>query len=167
MYSVLSGAVTCGTVDCTLARTDAWLDFSQDLVSLWSKFVEGKSRCGDCSLVTTARTPSFSKNRCPRPRSTWQPRSLRNSFDNKSGAPPGITYTRSAPLTPAIPTGSLARVLVSSVSSLPKRQVMAFSSWTLCVLRPHLRVSIRSHFSRVLCPIRKREHPVSVNPFPV
>ena len=27
-------AVTCGTVDCTFVRTDAWLDFSRDLVSL-------------------------------------------------------------------------------------------------------------------------------------
>ena len=55
----------------------------------------------------------------------------------------------------------------SSVSSLPKRKVMAFSSWTLCVLKPHLRVSILYHFSRVLCPIKKREHPVSITPFPM
>ena len=84
--------------------------------------------------------------------------------DNTSGAPPGTTCTRSTPLTPAIPTGSMAGVLVSSVSSLPKRKVLAFSSWILCVLRPHLRVSICSHFSRVFCPIRKREHPVSTTP---
>ena len=90
---------------------------------------------------------------------------LKKSFDNKSGAPPGTTSTRSTPLTPAFPTGSMARVLVSSVSSLPKRKVTAFASWTLCVLRPHLRVSIRSHFSRALCPIRKREHPGSITPF--
>ena len=44
---------------------------------------------------------------------------------------------------------------------------MAFSSWTLCVLRHHLRVSIRSHFSRVRCPIKKREHPVTITPFPM
>ena len=130
------------------------------------KIVKGRSKCGDCSLATTARTPSFSQNRCPRPRSMWQPRSLRNFFDNKSGAPPATTWTRSIPLTPAIPTGSMARVLVSSVFSLPRRKVMAFSSWTLCVLRPDLRVSIRSHFSRVLCPIKKREHPVSITRFP-
>ena len=68
----------------------------------------------------------------------WQPKSLKSSFDNKSGA--------STPLTPAIPTRSMARALVYNVSSSPKRKVMAFSSWTLCVLRPHLRVSIRSHF---------------------
>ena len=105
MYFVLSRAVACGTVDCTFVRTDAWLDFSRDLVSLWPKLVKGRSKCGDCSLVTTVRTPSFSKNRCPRPRSMWQPRFLRNSFDNKSGAPPGTTCTRSTPLTPAIPTG--------------------------------------------------------------
>ena len=122
MYFVLSRAVTCGTVDCTFVRADAWLDFSRDLVSLWSKTRQGKSRCGDCSLVTTARTPSFSKNRWPRPRSMWQPRSLRNSFDSRSGAPPGSTCTRSAPSAPAIPTGSMARVLVSSVSSLPKTE---------------------------------------------
>ena len=41
------------------------------------KPVKGRSKCGDCSLVTTARTLSFSKNRCPRPRSMWQPRSLK------------------------------------------------------------------------------------------
>ena len=40
---------------------------------------------------------------------------------------PGTTYTRSTPLTPAIPTGSKARVLVSTVSSWPKRNVMAFA----------------------------------------
>ena len=33
-------------------------------------------------------------------------------LDNKSGAPPGTTSTRSTPLTPAIPTRSMARVLV-------------------------------------------------------
>ena len=37
MYFVLSRSVTCRTVDCTFVRTDAWLDFSRDLVSLWSK----------------------------------------------------------------------------------------------------------------------------------
>ena len=92
---------------------------------------------------------------------------FKNSFDNKSGAPPGTTYTRNTPLTPAIPTGSIARVLVSSVSSLPKRKVMAFASWIRCVLRPHLRGSICSHFSKVFCPIRKREHPVSITPLPM
>ena len=130
------------------------------------KIVKGRSKCGDCSLATTARTHSFSQNRCPRPRSMWQPRSLRNFFDNKSGAPPATTWTRSIPLTPAFPTVSMARVLVSSVFSLPRRKVMAFSRWTLCVLRPDLCVSIRSHFSRVLCPIKKREHPVSITRFP-
>ena len=64
MYFVLFGTVTCGTVDCTFVRTDAWLDFSRDLLSLWSKFFQD-SRCGDCSLVTTARTPSFSKKQMP------------------------------------------------------------------------------------------------------
>ena len=76
---------------------------------------------------------------------------LRSSFDNKSGAPPCTTCTRSTPLTPAIPTGSMARVLVSSVSSSPKRKVLTFWSWTLCALKPHLRVSSCSHFSRVVC----------------
>ena len=150
MYFVLSRAVICGTVDCTFVRTDSWLDISRILCPCGPKLIKGKSRCGDSSLVTTARTPSFSKNRCPRPRSMWQPRSLRNFCDIKSGAPPGTTYTHSIPLTPAIPTGSMTRVLVSSVSSSPKRKVMAFLSWTLCELRPHLRVSIRSFFSGVL-----------------
>ena len=137
MYFVLFGTITRGTVDCTFVRADAWLDFSWDLVSLWSKTRQGQSRCGDCSLVTTAHTPSFSnKNRCTRPRSMWQPRYLENSFDNKSGAPPGTTYTRNTPMTPAISTGCIARVLVSSVSSLPKRKVMAFASWIRCVFRP-------------------------------
>ena len=36
---------------------------------------------------------------------------------------PGTTYTRNTPVTPAIQTGNVARVLVSSVSSLPKRKV--------------------------------------------
>ena len=66
----------------------------------------------------------------------WQPRSLRNSFDNKSGAPPGTTCPRSTPINPAISTGSMAKVLVSSVSSLPKRKVLAFLSWTLCTQGP-------------------------------
>ena len=52
------------------------------------------------------------------------------------------------------------------ICSLPRRKVMTFSSWTLCVLRPDLRVSIRSNFSRVFCPVRKREHPVSITRFP-
>ena len=131
------------------------------------KLVKGRSKCGDCSLVTTARTPNFSKNSCPRPRSMWKPRSLEKSFDNKSGAHPGTIYTRNTPLTPAIPTGNFARVLVSSISSLPKRKVMAFASWIRCVLRLHFRVSICSHFSRVACPIKKREHPVSITPLPM
>ena len=37
MYFVLSRAVASSTVDCTFVRTDAWLDFSRDLVSLWPK----------------------------------------------------------------------------------------------------------------------------------
>ena len=41
MYSVLSGAVTNGTVDCSFVRTDAWLDFSRDLVSLWPQTRRG------------------------------------------------------------------------------------------------------------------------------
>ena len=71
-------------------------------------------------------------------------------------------HTRNTPLTPAIPIGSIARVLVSSVLSLPKRKVMAFASWIRCVFRPNLRASIRSHFSRVPCPVKKRYHPVSI-----
>ena len=35
IYFVLLGTVTCGTVDFTFVRTDAWLYFSRDLVSLW------------------------------------------------------------------------------------------------------------------------------------
>ena len=101
---------------------------------------------GDCLLATTVRTPNSSKNSCPRPRSMWQPRSLKTFFDSQTGAHPGTTFTRSTPLTPAIPTGRKARVLVSSVSSLPKRNVMAFASWIRCVLRHHLLVSICSHF---------------------
>ena len=81
---------------------------------------------------------NFSQHRCPRPRSMWQPRSLRNSFDSKSGS-----------LSPAIPTGSIARFLVFSVSSLPKRKVMAFASWICCVLRHHLRVKHLFPFVRV------------------
>ena len=66
MYFVLSGAVTYGTVDCTFVRTDAWLDFSGDLVSLWTKkLVKGRSKCGDCLLATTVRTPNFSKEQVP------------------------------------------------------------------------------------------------------
>ena len=37
MHFVLSRAVASGTVDCTFVRADMWLDFSQDLVSLWTK----------------------------------------------------------------------------------------------------------------------------------
>ena len=102
MYFVLFGTVTCGTVDCAFVWTDTWLDFSRDLVPL-AQNSSRVDKCGDCLLATTVLTPNFSKNRCPRPRSMWQPRSLKNSFDNKSGAPPGTTYTRSTPLTPAIP----------------------------------------------------------------
>ena len=46
-----------------------------------------------------------------------------------------------------------------------KSKVMAFSSWTFCVPRLHLQVSIRSLVSRELSPIKKRDHPVSVTPF--
>ena len=42
MYFVLSRAVTRGAVDCTFVRTGAWLDFSRDLVSLWSKTRQGQ-----------------------------------------------------------------------------------------------------------------------------
>ena len=108
---VLSRAVTRGTVDCTFVRTDAWLDFSRDLVSLWSKTRQGQKvdavtvrLSPQLALPVSQRTDDHVPDQCV---------SLRNSFDNKSGAPPGTTSTRSTPLTPAIPTGSMARVLVS------------------------------------------------------
>ena len=118
------------------------LQHSSDLMRGWisagilcpcgPKLVKGRSKCGDCLLATTVRTHNFSNNRCPRPRSMWQPRSLKNSFDCKSGAPPGTTYTRSTPLTPAIPTGSIA----SSVSSLPKRNAMASQAGSVAYSGP-------------------------------
>ena len=37
MYFVMSRAVASGTVVCTFVRADARLDFSRDLVSLWTK----------------------------------------------------------------------------------------------------------------------------------
>ena len=55
---------------------------------------------------------------------------------------------------------SIARVLVFSVSSLPKRKVMAFASWICCVLRHHLRVKHLFPFFECSCPIRKREQNV-------
>ena len=42
MYFVQSRTFTRGTVDCTFVRADAWLDFSRDLVSLWSKTRQGQ-----------------------------------------------------------------------------------------------------------------------------
>ena len=73
MYFVLSRAVTCGTVDCTFVRTDAWLDFSRDLVSQNSSRAEADAVT--VRLSPQLATPSFSKKRCPRPGSMWQPRS--------------------------------------------------------------------------------------------
>ena len=168
MYFVLSGPVTYGTVDCTFVRTDAWLDFSRDLVSP----VAQNSSKVEATAATVCLPPLFALPTSQRtgardPDLMWQPRSLKNSFESKSGAPPGTSYTGNTPLTPAIPTGRIARVLVSIVSSLPKRKVMAFASWIRCELRPHLRVSICFHFSRVFCPISKREHPVSITPLPM
>ena len=65
-YIVLLGAVASGPADCTFVRSDTQLNFSWNLVSSGPKLVSGRSKCGDCLPVTTARTPNFSKNRCPR-----------------------------------------------------------------------------------------------------
>ena len=96
-----STSVFCSVSSCHMRH--GRLHIRLDLMRGWTsvgilcpcgpKIVKGKSKCGDCSLTTTARIPSFSQNRCPRPRSMWQPRSLRNFFDNKSGAPPATTAT--------------------------------------------------------------------------
>ena len=150
--------VTCGTVDGTFIRADVWLDFSRDLVSLWTKVCQGQ-RAG---AVTVRLSPQLATPVSQRTDDHVPGQCGSRGLSGIHSITPGTTYTRSTPLTPAIPTGSVARVLVSSVSSLPKRKVMAVSGWTHCVLRPHLRVSICSHFSRVLCTIRKREHPQSL-----
>ena len=103
MYFVLSRAVTRGTVACTLDRTDAGLD------------LRAASRFGDCSLVTTARTPysQLLNEQMSMSQVNVAAEVFQKSFDNKSGALPGATCTRSTWLTLAIPTGKMARVLVS------------------------------------------------------
>ena len=52
MYFVLSGVVTYRTVDCTFVRTDAWQNFSRDLVSLWSSRAK-------TDAVTVRLSPQF------------------------------------------------------------------------------------------------------------
>ena len=165
MYFVLSGAVTSGTVDCTFVRTDAWLEIQPGScvpVAQNSSKVEANAATVCLSplfaLPTSQRTGARDPDQCCN-------RGLFKILSTAGAAlPPSTTYTRNTSLTPAIPTGNIARILVSSVPSLPKRKVMAFASCIRCILRPHLRVSICSHFSRVFCPIKKREHPVSITP---
>ena len=97
MYFVQSRTVTRGTVDCTFVRANAWLDFSQDLVSL---VVQKSSRAKE-DAVTVRLSPQLAL-----PVSQRTHDHVPDQCDNKSGAPPHTT-----------PTGSTARVLVSSDSS--------------------------------------------------
>ena len=89
-----------------------------------------RAEAGAVTVRLSARTLSFSKNRCPPPQ-VIAAAEVSLEFLRQEERCVTRCRTRSAAMTPAIPTGSMARVLVSSVSSLPKRQVMAFSSWTL------------------------------------
>ena len=115
----------------TFIRADVWQKFSPESCVL----VDQSSSNVKVGVVTVCLSSQLTL-----------PFSQRTDDHDKSGAPPSTTCTRSTPLTPAIPTGSMARVLLSSVSSLPKRKVMAFSSWILCVFRLHLCVSIVLNF---------------------
>ena len=44
MHCLLFRAVASGTVNCTFVRSDAWLDFSWDLVSLRTKTCQGEEQ---------------------------------------------------------------------------------------------------------------------------
>ena len=86
------------------------------------------------ALPTSQRTGARDPDQCGN-------RGLLKILSTAGAALPQVPHTILA-----IPTGSIARVLVSSVSPLPKRKVTASANWIRCVLRPHLRVSICSHF---------------------
>ena len=84
MYFVLSRALACGTVDCTFVRTDAWLDFSRDLVSLWPKLGQGQKQMRRLfNYHHCSHSQCLKETGVHVPGQMWQPRSLRNSFDNK------------------------------------------------------------------------------------
>ena len=142
--------------------TSAWI-----LCPSGPKLVKGRSKCGDCSLATTARTPSFSQNRCPRPRSMLAAEVSQEFLRQQEWCSTSHHMHTQYSVDPSNSNREYVQGLGFQIFSLPRRKVMAFSSWTLCVLRPDLRVSILSHFSRVFCPIRKREHPVSITRFPM
>ena len=107
MYFVLSRAVAGGTVDCTFVMRAV---FQPGSLSPWPKLVKCRSKCGDCPLVTTARTPVSQRTDVHGPSQCGSRRYFKKSFDNTSGALPGTTCTRRTPLTPAIPAGSMATV---------------------------------------------------------
>ena len=80
------------------------------------------------------------KNICPRPRSLWQPKSFNNSFDNKSGAPPGTTCTRSTLLAPGNSNKEYGHCLGFQCLIVIKNG----RSWSLT--HHHFFVNICSHF---------------------
>ena len=130
MYFVLFGTDTSGTVDCTFVRTDAWLDFSQDLVSLWPKTRQRSEQMRRLFTFHHGSHSQLLKEQMPTTQINVPTEVSQKFFRQQERRSP------KAPHTHAIPTGSIASVLVSSVSSLPKQKVMAFASWIRCVFRP-------------------------------
>ena len=168
MYFILFRAVASCTVDCALVRSETRLNFTWDLVSLRTKTCQGEEQMRRLFSCHRGSHSQLLKEQTSTSQSQYGNRGLSNIHStNKSGAPPGTTCTRSTPLTPAIPTRSMAIVLVSSVSSLLKRKVMALSSLIFCVLTPPLFCEHLFPFLQSFWSIKKREQLVSITPCPM
>ena len=87
-------------------------------------------------------------------------------FDSMSGAPPATTWTRHTTLTRAMTTGS-GQSAGSQCLIVAQTECHGSLKFRLLYAQtPHFSTSIRSHFCRVFCPIKKREHQVSTTPCP-
>ena len=109
---------------CTFVRTDAWLDFQPgSCVPVAQNSSRAEADAVTVRLLPQLALPVSQRTDVHVPGQCGS-RGLSGIFLRQQER--CTTCTRSTPLTPAIPTGSIARVLVSSVSSSPKRMVMAF-----------------------------------------
>ena len=169
MYFILFRTVASGTVDCAFVGSDTRLNFSWDLVSLRTKTCQEEEHmrrlfaCYTSSHFQTAprtdvQVPGQYDNRCL----------SKNLSTTRSGAPPGTTCTRSTPLTPAIPTEQYGHSLGFQCLIVTRTEGTGLVKLDLLYAQNlHFVASIRSQFSKFVCPIKKREQPVSVTPCPM
>ena len=91
-----------------------------------------KRRCSDFSFATTNSHSQLLEEQVPTAKVNVATKVFqKKSFDNKSGALPGTTCTRSTPFGPSNSNREYDQSHGFQCSIVTKRKVMAFSSWIL------------------------------------